>query len=112
MPHSYSFHGIAGAAVVAAAQSFDDGQALVDVAFRDEVRGDLVFDAGPDLVGVDERQSRLVAAWPTAKEKTGFAAHRVTGPLCIGVLTEIGFEVVLEDGLQVGANILRVQEAW
>ena len=102
---------IAGAAVVAAAQSFDDGQALVDVAFRDEVRGDLVFDAGPDLVGVDERQSRLVAARPTAKQKTGLAAHRVTGTLRIGVLTEIGFEVVLEDGLQVGANILRVQAA-
>ena len=83
-----------------------DCQALFDEAFVNQVRRDLVFDAGPHLVGVDERQSRLVAARPTAKQQAGLMSHGVTGPLRICVLAEIGLEVVAEDGLQGGANVL------
>src|SRR5947208_2816352 len=98
--------GVANPAVIAAAQSLNDGQSLFDEPFCDEMRGHLVFDAGPDFVGVDKRQRGLAAAGPSAQQQAGFVAHGVAGTLSVGVLAEVGFEIVLEDSLQCLPNFI------
>ena len=75
--------GVAPDAVVAVADALDDGQALVDQALVDQVRGDLVLDAGPDLVGVEEGQPRPAALRPGAEEQARLVVEGVD-PLHVG----------------------------
>ena len=56
--------GVAPVAVVPVAHRPHEPQALLDETLVDEVAGDLVLDAGPHLVAVDERDARTAAARP------------------------------------------------
>ena len=51
--------GIAARAVVTGASGANDCQALIDQAAQDEVRGQHVFQSGPDLLGIGRRHRRF-----------------------------------------------------
>src|SRR5712691_8321233 len=70
------------------------------------MRSYLVLDASPDLVGVNKRQRGLAAAGPSAQQQAGFVPHGVAGTLSVGMLAEVGLEIVLENGLQRLANFI------
>jgi hypothetical protein len=91
---------------VAAAGGFNDGQSFFDQSFGDLVGGDLVFDACPDFVGVDEGEGRHASVGPGAEEKSGFRSHSIAGALEAGMLAQIALEVVGEDGLEMAADVL------
>src|SRR6476646_385590 len=44
--------GVSNAAIITAAQSLNDGQALSHETLRNEMRCHLVFNAGPDFIGI------------------------------------------------------------
>src|ERR1019366_9294953 len=96
---------IADVALVAASGSLDDLQPFLNQTKRDHVRGDLILDSGPNLVRVNERQRRLVASRPGAKQQTRLVAESVSRPLQAGMLEQVCLEVVTEDRLKVAANV-------
>src|SRR6266478_90967 len=70
------------------------------------MRGYLVFNSGPDLVGVYKRQRRFASQRPSAQQQPWLVAHGIARTLSIGMQTEVGLEIVLEDGLQRLLHIL------
>src|SRR5271165_1017400 len=103
---------VANPSVVTAAQSSDDRQSFLNETLGDKVRGHLIFNASPDFVGVDERQSRFSSARPTAKQQPRLVSHGITRTLGIGMLTQVGLEIVLEDRLQSVPDILAAQRRF
>ena len=67
--------GVPPVAIVTRPRGVDDLESCIDHALEDEVRGDLILDAGPDLVGVHERQSRPATVRPAAQQQPGFIVH-------------------------------------
>src|SRR6201999_300045 len=63
--------GVAPAAIVAVPQPGQDPQALLGHPLEQAVRGDLVLDPGPYLVGVADRHGRAGAARPGADQQAG-----------------------------------------
>ena len=80
------------------------------MAVHHQVRGDLVFDAGPDLVAVDEGQERLAAVRPRAEQQAPVVTHRERRTLRVGVGRQVRLKVVLVDREQVRLDHLRVDE--
>src|ERR1700722_1325553 len=92
--------GIATPAVVAAAQGLNNGQALCNETFGDEVRRDLVFDSSPNFVGVNKRQRGFATSRPAAQQQPWLVPHSVAGALRIGMKAKVLLKIVVEDGLQ------------
>ena len=67
--------------------------------------GHLVFDAGPDFVGIDKRQCGPVSFRPTTEQQALFVVQGVDS-LRVGMLVEAVFEVTAIDGLESFANPL------
>src|SRR5206468_2663933 len=101
--------GVAADAVVAGARRRDDPQRVGDLAGGEEVPGDLVLAAGPDLVGVGEGEARLAAVRPGAEDQPGLIIEDV-GALRVDVVPEVVPEVVPDDGLERGSLALRRNE--
>src|SRR6185312_4559420 len=75
------------------------------------MRGYLVFDSGPDLVGVYKRQCRFAAQGPGAQQQPWFVAHGIARTLGIGMQAEVGLEIVPEDSLQRLLHLLASQRS-
>src|SRR4029077_9488312 len=86
------------AAVVARAARAHDLQPLLDPADDHQVRRHLVFDACPDLVAVYEWQRRLPAPGPGAQEQAALVSAGIGRPLRVGMLAQVGAEVVAMNG--------------
>src|SRR5262249_14198777 len=90
---------IASAAFVARTNGADELEALVDHPFVDHVRRDLILDAGPHLVAVDERQLGSTIARPRAQQQTRFVLQ------CESPLYAVG----LADALPKVVRVYRAQ---
>jgi len=102
--------GVADASVVAVSCGAHDLETFGDVAEEDEVGGDLVFDAGPDLIGIDEGEGECAAFGPGAEEQAGFGAAGVAWALGIGMGGQVMFEIVAVDGAEVAGDFLGVED--
>ena len=74
-----------------------DGQGCIHEPLVHQVCGDLVFDAAPDLVGVDERQTGPTAIRPAAEHEARLVTQGKC-PLDVVMRHQGGPEVVTEDG--------------
>src|SRR5580765_4527897 len=70
------------------------------------MRGHLILNSRPHLIGVHERQRRFVAAWPRTEQQPGFVSHRISRTLRVGMLAQISLEIVFEDRLQRASHFL------
>src|SRR5580704_13741702 len=73
------------------------------------MRGDLVFNPGPDFVGVNKGQGGFATQRPRAQQQPWLVAHGIARTLRIGMLAEVRPEIVLEDRLQSFSHILPSQ---
>ena len=96
--------GVAPYAVMTRPYRLDDLQPFIDPALADQMRRDLVFDTGPDLIGIRKGQARASALGKGAEQQAGFIIQRVN-PLGIDVLAEVIQEVIVMDRLQRRANV-------
>ena len=69
--------------------------------FRDKMRRHLVFNTRPDFIGINKRQRGFSAPGPTAQQQARLMSHGIAGTLRIGMLAEVGFEIMLKDSLQI-----------
>src|SRR6476646_2617260 len=76
------------------------------------MRGHLVFNPGPHLIGIDKGQCWLAAVRPCAQQQSRLMSHGVTRALRVRMLTEIGLEVVREDGLQRPMDLFLSQRSF
>jgi len=73
------------------------------------MRRDLVFDTGPDLIGIDKGQRGFFAARPRAEQEPSLLAKRIARTLAAGMLAQVRFEIVSKNRQQRAANLFSVQ---
>src|SRR5206468_751107 len=96
---------VAAAAVVPLAGAADDGERLLPHPLVDHVPGDLVLDAGPDLVAVEDRVRGPAAAGPGAAEEALVVPVREDA-LAVPELGEVREPVMAEDSREGGADLI------
>ncbi len=102
--------GIAARSVVARARRANDRQPLFDKSARDQMRGEHVFEAGPDLFGVGHRHGRLLRPLrPRAHQKPRFVFIGVDAAR-IEMLLQRRAEVVAIDRAQRRTRFFRATE--
>ena len=85
-------------AVIAVAGTLDDGERLVDHPLVDHVAGDLVLDAGPDLVRIEHYIRRAASFRPGADDEA-LVPGAGEGAGHVMPIREVRHPVVLEDAV-------------
>src|SRR5215469_3344268 len=71
-------------AIVPGTAGSNDVQPFVEQPEAHHVRGSLVLDASPNLIGINKGQRELSALWPGAEQQPTLGATSVGWPLRIG----------------------------
>jgi len=71
---------------------------------------DLVFDARPDFVAVNEGERESAAPRPGAEEQSALVPRGESGALWIGEIAQVMLEVVLVDGPEMALDFIRADD--
>ena len=96
-------------AIVTGTDRGDHRERLIHETLVDQVGGDLILDAAPDLVGVHEREPRSTTAGPAAQHQPCLVPER-EGPLHVVMRRQRRAEVMTEHGRHRGADMVRRQQ--